>query len=62
MWVREPTQKGTRIFLVECTNFIVVTVMVMITTKGVFELCRLPVILILLPVILILLPNFRLQM
>ena len=54
MGVREPMQKGTRIILVECTNFIVMTVMVMITTKGVFELYHLPV-------ILILLSDFRLQ-
>jgi hypothetical protein len=51
MWVCEPTQKKTRIFLVEFTNFIVMTLMVMITTKGVCELYHLP---------LILIPNFRL--
>jgi len=46
MGVREPTQKGTCIILVECTNFIVMTVMVMIKTKDGFGLYNRPVIVI----------------
>jgi hypothetical protein len=54
MGVREKKKKGTCIILVECTNFIVMTVMVMIKTKDGFGLYNLPL-------IGILLPNFRLQ-
>jgi len=54
MSVREPTRKRTPIILAECTNFIVMSVVVMITTRGLFVLYHLPV-------ILILLPNFCLQ-